>query len=190
MATLGEAILLDIPEVQETERLRLVATRAGFGPMVNAAAVESHAELTTWMPWAKSVQTPEETERHCREMQAKWHGRESLDFCFLSRADGAFLGKGGLHSIDWRIPKFEIGYWIRTSHARRGFATEATLGLVDLAARRLGARRIEISCDTRNAGSRRVAEKSGFVLEGVSRSARRDNDDRLADSCVYARIFQ
>ena len=189
MATLGEALLIDIPEVQETERLRLVATRAGFGPMVNEALAESHAELKPWMPWAKSLQTPEESERHCREVEAKWHMREMLDFCFLGRDDGAFLGKGGLHTIDWRIPKFEIGYWIRTAHARRGFATEATLGLVGLASRHLGARRIEITCDTRNSASRRVAEKSGFALEGIRRAARRDNDGCLADSCMYARIF-
>ena len=30
----------------------------------------------------------------------------------------------GLHRIDWAVPKFEIGYWARTSHAGRGYITE------------------------------------------------------------------
>ena len=39
--------------------------------------------------------------------------------------DGRFLGSSGLHRIDWDVPKFEIGYWCRTSLARRGYITEA-----------------------------------------------------------------
>jgi RimJ/RimL family protein N-acetyltransferase len=189
MATLADALLLEIPETHETPRLRLVATRAGFGPAIHEAVVESHPQLQRWMPWAKSLQSADDSERHCRETVAKWHLREMLDFCFMSKADDAFLGKGGLHTIDWQIPKFEIGYWIRTSRAGEGVATEATLALVALAARHLGARRIEITCDARNVASRRVAEKSGFALEGIRLGSRRDNAGELADSCMYARVF-
>jgi RimJ/RimL family protein N-acetyltransferase len=34
-----------------------------------------------------------------------------------------------------------------------------------------------------------VAEKSGFVLEGIRQRSRRDVAGELADSCMYARIF-
>ena len=185
----AEPLLLDIPETLETERLRLVATRAGAGSAINEAVTESHPELRRWMPWARSAQTLEESERHCREMQAKWFAREVLDFCFHRRSDGGFIGKGGLHTIEWEVPKFEIGYWVRTSCARQGYASEATSALVDLACGSLGARRIEITSDARNAASRRVAEKSGFILEGIRRQSRRDNLGGLADSCLYARTF-
>jgi RimJ/RimL family protein N-acetyltransferase len=187
MPSLIEALLLEIPEVVETERLRLEATRAGFGARVNEAVVESHPQLKPWMPWAGRVHTPEESERHCRESQAKWHAREMLDFCFHRRSDGFFVGKGGLHTIDWSLPKFEIGYWIRTSCTRKGYATEAAAALAALA-ERLGARRIEITSDARNAASRRVAEKCGFALEGILRHSRRDASGELADSCMYARV--
>ena len=188
MASLSAAILTEVPEILETERLRLVATRPGFGPTVNEGTVESHAELRPWMPWAKTVQSVEESERHCRECHAKWHAREMLDYCFYRKGDGFFVGKGGLHSIDWSVPRFEIGYWIRTSCAGSGFATEATLALVGLAAR-LGAARVQIGSDARNAASRRVAEKSGFALEGIRQQCKRDVDGRLADYCMYARVF-
>ena len=83
----------------------------------------------------------------------------------------------------------ELGYWIARPHWGRGFATEAALGLVELARAHLGARRLEITCDARNAASRRVAEKCGFELEGIRRASRRDAQDELADSCMYARLF-
>jgi RimJ/RimL family protein N-acetyltransferase len=183
-----EVLLLNVPEAVETERLTLRATRAGMGPAIYDAVRESRRDLDRWMPWSKETKSATDTERHCREMQLKWHAREELDFCFHRRTDGLLVGKGGLHTIDWTVPRFEIGYWIRSSCARQGYATEATLGLVQLA-RTLNAARVEISSDARNTGSRRVAEKSGFELEGIRRRSRRDTKGELSDSCLYARVF-
>jgi ribosomal-protein-serine acetyltransferase len=183
------ALLLEIPEKLETERLTLVATRAGMGAAVNEGVLESFGELKSWMPWAQQAQTLEDSEKHCREAQAKWHSREMIDFCFFAKPQGPFVGKGGLHTIEWSLPKFEVGYWIRSSCVRRGYATEATGALVVLARAKLGARRVEITCNALNAPSWRVAEKSGFLLEGILRASRRNNAGELADSCMYARIF-
>jgi ribosomal-protein-serine acetyltransferase len=185
----SRALLLDIPERLETANLTLVATRAGMGPVVHDGLVQSINELKRWMPWARVDQVLEQTETHCREEQARWHARQEIDFCFFGRADGAFVGKGGLHHIDWDVPKFEVGYWIRSSYVGRGLATEATGALVALARDHLGARRIELTCDARNVPSRRVAEKTGFTLEGILRHARRDNAGELADKCMYAITF-
>lgn len=189
MGVLLQALLLDLPEALDTARLALRATRAGAGAQINAALAESREELRLWMPWARDPMPVEQSEEHCRRMQARWHAREELDFCFYEKACGALVGKGGLHTIDWSIPKFEIGYWIRTPRTGRGFATEAALGLAEFARAQLGARRLEITCDARNAASRRVAEKCGFGLEGIHRASRRDAQGELADSCMYARLF-
>ena len=189
MGVLLQALLLDIPEVVETERLVLRAPQAGRGAMIAEAVFESMPQLSPWMPWAAKSHGLEESERHCREMQAKWHAREELDFCFMHRGDGRLVGKGGLHTIDWTIPKFEIGYWVRSSCAGHGFATEATIAMTRFAREALGAVRIEITSDTRNAASRRVAEKSGYELEGIRRRSRRAPGGELADSCMYARVF-
>ena len=188
MGAILQALLHDVPEEIASERLVLKATRAGRGAETNAACAESQRELQAWMPWAREPQTVEQSEAHCRAMHAKWHAREELDFCFYRAADGLLVGKGGLHTIDWSVPKFEIGYWIRTSCTRQGYATEATLALVRLACS-LGARRVEITADAANAPSRRVAERSGFALEGILRQSRRNAAGEVADTCMYARIF-
>jgi ribosomal-protein-serine acetyltransferase len=184
-----QALLLDIPESIDTARLVLRATRGGMGAQVHAAVLESHGLLKPWMPWAQEPQDLAAAEEHCRDMEAKWRAREILDFCFHRREDGALVGKGGLHTIDWRIPRLEIGYWIRSSCSGRGYATEATLGLVEFARGHLQARRLEITSDAANLASRRVAEKAGFELEGIRRHSRRNSAGALCDSCMYARIF-
>jgi RimJ/RimL family protein N-acetyltransferase len=64
----------------------------------------------------------------------------------------------------------EIGYWMRSEARGRGFMTRALL----LAARwafEHGAARVQLRADVENVASRRVAEKAGFRLEGVLRSA-------------------
>jgi RimJ/RimL family protein N-acetyltransferase len=189
VTVLLHALLLDIPEVVKTPRLTLEATRAGRGAQIGLAVNESYAQLKRWMPWASEPQTAEDSEAHCRTMQARWHAREEIDFCFVRQADGMLVGKGGLHSIDWAVPRFEIGYWVRSSCTGQGFATEATAALAGMARTALGAVRLEIRSDARNAASRRVAEKCGFELEGVLRRSRRDVTGELADSCMYAKVF-
>ena len=190
MTAPAHALLLDIPERLETANLTLDATRPGMGMAIHGGLMESLTELKRWMPWARDDQTIEQTEAYCRETHAKWIARDELDFTFFAREGGSFVGKGGLHTIDWSIPKFEIGYWIRSSCAGRGYASEATGALVALARDRLGARRVEITSDARNERSRRVAERNGFILEGVLRNARRDTAGNLADKCMYAATFE
>ncbi|WP_369958391.1 GNAT family N-acetyltransferase [Pseudomonas benzenivorans] len=51
-------------------------------------------------------------------------------------------------------------------------STEAVYLLAELALGRLGYRRLEWKCDTRNARSMRAAERLGFVYEGVFRQHR------------------
>lgn len=189
MTGLLDALALDVPESLETRRLVLRAARAGLGATVNEALVESHAELRPWMPWAKTLQSAEQTEAFCREGETKWRAREMFDFCLFRGEDGRLVGKGGLHTIDWTVPKFEIGYWIRSSCTGRGYASEAVAALAAFARSSLGARRLEITSDARNAASRRVAERAGFVLEGILRNRRRDAEGLLADTCLYARVF-
>lgn len=189
MGAILQALLLDIPLELETERLALRACSPDHAAAIHEAVMESMPQLKPWMPWARDDRVPGDSERHCREMSERWLARQELDFCFFSRADGRLVGKGGLHTIDWTVPKFEVGYWIRTSCARRGYATEATQRLVRLAREHLGAERLEITSDARNAASRRVAEKAGFSLEGIRRHARRDAEGNLADACLYARVF-
>lgn len=86
------------------------------------------------------------------------------------------------------MPKCELGYWNRTSRAGEGLVREGVAALAEMAERDLGARRLEIRCDTRNRRSTRVAEACGFGLEGTLRNERRDPQGALRDTLLYARV--
>jgi RimJ/RimL family protein N-acetyltransferase len=65
----------------------------------------------------------------------------------------------------------EIGYWLRRDARRRGAMTRAVRLACDWAFARDGVERLQLRADVENEPSRRVAERAGFVLEGVLRSA-------------------
>jgi RimJ/RimL family protein N-acetyltransferase len=61
---------------------------------------------------------------------------------------------------------WEIGYIFNPSHQRKGYASEASAGIISHAFRNLGARRVVSYCDPRNTASWKLLEKIGMRREG------------------------
>lgn len=185
-----DPILLELPTAIETDRLLLRPPRAGDGPILHEAIVESLAELRRFLaslPWVGCEQTVDSAEAYCRNAQANFLARRDLPFFVFDKATGQLVGATGLHRTVWATPRTEVGYWGRVSRARQGLVSEAVQAVSEYAFTYLRAVRVEAIMDEDNAPSRRVAERCGFVLEGVLRNERRAPDGTLRNTCVYAR---
>jgi RimJ/RimL family protein N-acetyltransferase len=74
-----------------------------------------------------------------------------------------------------------VGYWLRPEGRGRGAATEALRLVSRWAFEALGIERLNLITDPENTASQRVAERAGFVREGVlrawhpTRTGRRDS---------------
>lgn len=180
-------ILLDIPEVIESERLILRCPRAGDGRVLFESAEASRNELNPWMPWSEK-QTLEDAELYARRAHAEFILRESLGFVIFRKLDGAHVGNTGLHRFDWDVPRFEIGYWCRTSMTGNGYITEATTTLERFAFDMLKAKRVEIRVDDRNEKSWRIPERLGYTLEGVLRNDNLDSAGQPRNTRIYAKV--
>jgi RimJ/RimL family protein N-acetyltransferase len=179
--------LLEIPDIIETERLVIRSPMPGDGPAVNEAILETWEALHHWMPWARERPTVQETEERARQARSNFVSRLDLPmFMFLREQPTVAVGGTGLHRMDWTVPRFEIGYWVRRSFEGEGYVSEAVRALTRLAFGTLGANRIELHFSHRNVRSRRVAERCGFVLEGRQRNQRREPTGELRDTLVYA----
>jgi RimJ/RimL family protein N-acetyltransferase len=182
-------LLREIPTSFETARLSIRCPQPGDGAEMNAAVLESLDELRPWMPWAETAPTVEESEVNVRRGQARYLLREDLWMLLFLKDAHTLVGGSGLHRIDWVVPKFEIGYWVRTRFAGQGYITEAVTGLAAFAFTTLGARRVEIRCDARNERSSAVARRSGFIHEGTLQcDARCHVTGQLRDTLVFARV--
>ena len=179
-------ILRELPEELPGERVALRPYRPGDGAQVWEAIQESLPELRPWMPWAHDHIPPTETEEVIRRFAAQWVLRQHLIVGIWHRETGRFLGSTGLHVIDWEIPWFELGYWVRTSEERKGYVTEAGRLLMRFAFETLGANRLEVRCDTRNERSIAVARRLGFTLEGTRRCDSRTPAGELRDTLIFS----
>ncbi len=170
----------------ETKRLLLKPPEPGSGKACNEAIIESFAELHAWMPWAKNPPTLIETEEFARQAAGKWILREDLTLWIFEKATGEFLGGTGFHRMNWQIPRFEIGYWLRTSKTGQGYITEAVEALTKYAFKILKAKRIEIRCDDTNLKSRAIPERLGYQLDGILKMEALAADGSVRNTCVYS----
>jgi RimJ/RimL family protein N-acetyltransferase len=136
--------------------------------MVFEAVLESNDILYPGMRWALPIPSFEKIAENCNDVEGK---------C---------LGRCSLHHIDWEVPKFEVGYWVRSSAQGKGVATEATRVMATMAFEVLGARRVSLWCAVDNVGSRRVAEKLGFLYEGRFKNDEVDALGRPVDIEIFA----
>lgn len=181
-------ILLDLPIPIGTPRLILRPPQAGDGLVVNQAVLESFDTLNQWMPWADHKPSIEESEMFVRTAQAQWILRQELTLFIFDSSKTTLLGATGFHTINWKLPSFEIGYWIRSSYTGQGIITESTNALVCYAFKQLKAVRVEIKCDEDNIASRRVAEKLSFICEGILKNSELKTDNKtIRDTVIYAR---
>ena len=182
-------ILLDLPEEFETERLKIRVSRPGDGFAIQAAYVEAGDHIYKWVPFADPNLTIDAVEEQARKRRARFLLREEFWFLMFLKGTDLIVGEIALHSGDWDVPRFQIGYLVRPCYEGQGYCSEAVQWITGFGFDCLGARRIEIWCDNRNQRSWRVAERAGFPLEGIFHSYRRvEVDGTLTDERVYAKI--
>jgi RimJ/RimL family protein N-acetyltransferase len=151
-------------------------------------SIESLREHLWFLPWVAEEPTMTSAEVRCRKAEAHFLLRTDLPFLVFERSTGRLVGSAGLHRTDWQLPKTEVGYWLRNSATGQGYASEAVQALTRWALDILGAVRVELVTDERNHGSRAVADRCGFRLEGVLQQVMRGRDGSLRNSCIFARL--
>ena len=110
----------------------------------------------------------------------QWRTAAELRFVVAGK-DGDLIGAMGLHAREAGMR--ELGYWTAPPARRAGLTAEAARLLCEWAFDELKLRRIEWLAAVGNVGSLRVAEKTGFVLEGTMR-ARLEHRREVRDAWV------
>jgi RimJ/RimL family protein N-acetyltransferase len=106
---------------------------------------------------------------------ALWHRAEGATFAILD--DDACVGSIWLNLGP--SGRAGVGYWLLPEARGRGLVTRALALVVRWAFADLGVQRLSLLADPRNAASIRVAERAGFLREGVLRSWVEVNGERV-----------
>jgi len=149
------------------------------------AILESVDELMPWMAWCHADLAFSEIEHWVESRPGTWLNDTDYDFAVIDLQQGMLIGTCGLVRHDPLNRRAELGYWIRTSQTRKGYATQASKLALKFAFDVLQLNRIEIIIDTMNTNSQKVAEKLGAKKEGLLRQ-RLNVHDTFRDVYLYS----
>jgi len=145
---------------------------------------ESIDDLSPWMPWCHSEYSISEARDWIGSKIAAFEALDEFHFAIVLGND-QLAGVCGLSGIQRGNRLANLGYWVRTSLARRGIATEATRLLADWAFQNTKLNRLEILVAVRNHPSLRVAAKAGAIWEGVLRG-RLQHREEMYDAVLFS----
>lgn len=161
---------IELPMPIITPRLILRPIQAGDEKIIHEAKCESWTELHPWMVWTwrpLNEMTVEENEPFCRTKQELFASRADITLLAFNKENGRLIGSAALHKCDWEKRTFIVGFWIRTSETRKGYAVEAAAAVSHYAFKALQANTIFTCHHEGNLGSQKVIEKIGFQRDAT-----------------------
>ncbi|MEU7044505.1 GNAT family N-acetyltransferase [Streptomyces varsoviensis] len=159
------------PVTLTTDRLVLRPLRLDDAAAVHAACQEPDIPRWTSVP---SPYAREDAEEFIgRASPAGWQDDSTYTLGVFTADEGALVGTMALVRLA-QLPapghQAEIGYWTAKEQRGRGYTVEAAREMIRWAFEDLGVERLEWHAEAGNEGSRAVALKAGFQMEGTFRS--------------------
>lgn len=159
--------------VLETERLLLREIRPD--DLANLYRMNSDPEVMKYVGDG-SVRTREQMLKELDMLISHYVRKPGLGIWATElKSNGTFVGASGLVHYD-NTPAIEVGYRLLKEHWNKGYATEASRGLLKYGFETLGLEKIVSSAHVDNRASTRVMEKIGM----------RYVDNRFQYSCMQA----
>jgi ribosomal-protein-serine acetyltransferase len=141
--------------------------------------------LREWLPWLDSSTGIQDTARFISRSMEQADDENGLTFGIV--CEGALAGVIGQHYVDSLNRRTELGYWLGAAHQGRGIVTRSTARLTDYAFGKQDCNRVILHCAVGNIKSRAIAERLGFVQEGILREAEWLYD-HYVDLVVYSML--
>lgn len=152
---------------------------------VYAAADESREHIARWMGWMTPDYSREHAAKWVEHAVASWDHGDAYEHLILDPVDGSIVGACGLNQLNRVNGVCNLGYWVRSSRLGQGAARQAALLLRDFGFGTVGLNRLEIVVADGNTFSRKVAQSTGAVYEGLQQ-LRLKVGDIAHDSHIYA----
>ena len=145
----------------------------------------NRSSLREWLPWVDFTTDIRHVVRFIGRSIAQAADDNGLTFGIV--CDGVLAGVLGQDHVDSLNRKTELGYWLDPEHRGRGIVTRSTARLTDYAFTDQDCNRVVLHCAVGNVKSRAVAERLGFVQEGILREAEWLNE-HYVDLVVYSML--
>ena len=135
-----------------------------------------------YFPYKKS-----DAKKFINEILKEKNKNQPEKIVFGIEINGKVCGAVGFSDIVLKH-KARIGYWLGEDYWSRGIMSKAVKKMIIYGVKELKFKRIEALVFLKNKGSKKVLEKNGFKLEGISRKELKKNG-RYYDAYRLAKIF-
>jgi ribosomal-protein-serine acetyltransferase len=180
-------ILLDIPEIFETQRLLISIYEDGDGEEFFQILQSNYAYLQEELNEVQTIESIEAAEEYVRLKKVAWISRERLVPKIVEKATGKMIGQLWIEP-KWDRMIFEIGYFIEEKSQGRGYITEAVETIKDFLFSQLDANKLEIHTKITNMKSIGVAKRCGFIQEAHLRERSRTNEGEIVDLLIFGML--
>ena len=147
--------------------LSVIPVTVDHAPMLAALVRQDNEHLKAYLPKVATLSSFEAARAHLERAEVRALEGEIFEWhLFVS---DTLCGSVRLRDIDHDDRKASIGYFLGSPFTGKGIVTAAVHAVLAWSFETLGLNRIELRCATSNAPSTRVAERLGFVREGMLR---------------------
>lgn len=154
-------------------------------PAITAACQDE--DLAWWLDQVPQPYSTSDARAYVMMTRRGWKDGTHAAFAVTDAVSGEVLGSIGVHWFDPEERAAEVGYWVRAESRGAGVATRALRLVAAWAIGTCRVARLQLRADERNVASQRVAERAGFLREGVIRSARFNaRQGRRVDFVMYS----
>ncbi|TDM02222.1 GNAT family N-acetyltransferase [Macrococcus carouselicus] len=153
------------------------------GPVVYRLIDKQRDYLKEFLPWLDHLQNEEEEIIAFKEMMKNFGAGKSVTLVIHYQQKAA--GMIDFHNINPSNRSADIGYWLSEDLQGKGIMTRAVTGMCSLGFNSFNFNRITLTIECDNLPSQKVAERSGFMLEGKLRSYLKNRDD-YKDAYFYS----
>jgi RimJ/RimL family protein N-acetyltransferase/Flp pilus assembly protein TadD len=138
-----------------------------------------------WLPWVHTVKSISDVDR----LISVWRQQHDANRGFYAGIwfQGRLCGTVGYLLVDWENRWTALTYWLDEAQQGKGIMTAACGALVEHGFESWKLNRIVIECATENKRSRRIPERLGFKLDGVTRECEWLRD-HFVDHACYSRL--
>ncbi len=143
-------------------------TLADVGALVTA--IDGDGEIARWLELIPQPYREAEARAWVERATTGWGEGTMAAFASFDVDGGTLAGGIGVEVKDAAHAVVEVGYWAACAARGRGVTTRAVRLVSRWALEQVGAERFQLRAERENLASQRVAEKAGFVREGVLRS--------------------
>ncbi|WJP97842.1 GNAT family N-acetyltransferase [Macrococcus bovicus] len=155
------------------------------GKMIYRLISDNRAYLNEFLPWPDYMKSSEDEIKFLQNSLTEFAAGKGL--VLVIRYQEEIVGLIDFHAINPANSSAEIGYWLTEDAQGKGIMTRAVQGMIELGFDYFDFNRLTLVIQVENKASQKVAERSGFEVEGKMKDYIKEKSE-FRDAYLYALI--